>query len=314
MQLIRTNALRALTEAEVGSVPITDRWNEISALLTERCGSDVSQLFAEPSISRSNGVSESTARWYSDADGPAVSFSALDPAGRAAASAHLTSILARLEPLLRDPKTASLIGPCVQIPSMADVMVVGVRPVIVNWGYLPEAIASSQGQREAHFRTTLGQYLPGASVPAFNTGRAPVLGPVPPAPAVAPAFAVAPAVAAAATVVPPIVATEMRRDRSWVPVAIATAVALIVLLILLIPGVLMYPDRTGMAAGDIERIRQSNSDLQARIDELNRQLSQAVCTAQNPAGTPAAVPVKPPVDQAPAVAPDKPPSAPPDKK
>lgn len=288
MKLIRTNALRALVEAEVGAKPVTDRWSEITALVGERCGSDVAQLLAEPSISRSNGASESIARWYSDADGPAVSFSALDPAARGAVGAHLTSVLARLEPLLRDPQTASLIGPCVQIPSMADVMVVGGRPVIVNWGLLPEGVAASPSQREAHFRTTLGQYLPGVSVPAFNTGRSPLAGPAIPAPAPQPGLApVAPALAAAAV---PVVAGDVRRDRSWIPVAIATAVALVVLLVLLIPGVLVYPDQTGVAANDLDRIRQSNRDLEAHIEDLKRQLSQAVCTPASPAGLPASVP------------------------
>src|SRR5260221_6226852 len=118
--LMRTNALRSLVEAEAGSRPVTDKWSEIAAVVTQRCGSDVAALFAEPSISRSNGTSESIARWYSDADGPAVSLSALDADGRATAAAHLTSLLSRLDPVLRDPATSGLIGACVQSPSRAD--------------------------------------------------------------------------------------------------------------------------------------------------------------------------------------------------
>lgn len=284
--LIRTNALRALVEAEVGSVPVTDKWGEISTILGQRCGSDVAALFAEPSISRSNGTSESIARWYSDADGPAVSFSALDAAGRGTAAEHLTSLLSRLDPVLRDPATSNLIGPIVQIPSMADVMVVGGRPVIVNWGYLPEDIAASPARRESHFRTTLGQYLPGIAVPPFTVGRGPVVTPVTPmAAAAAPAAAaMAAAPAAAAVAAAPVVVTERSRYRPWVPIAIATAVALIALLVLLIPGVLIYPDQTTATADDIELRRQMNKTLEEHVERLRKQLAEAVCTPQNPGG------------------------------
>ncbi|MFI5001822.1 MAG: trypsin-like peptidase domain-containing protein [Reyranellales bacterium] len=288
--LIRTNALRALVEAEVGSTPITDKWGEISTVLGQRCGSDVAALFAEPSISRSNGTSESIARWYSDADGPAVSLAALDPAGRGTAAAHLTSLLSRLEPVLRDPAMSSLIGPCVQIPSMADVMVVAGRPVIVNWGFLPEDIAASPARRESHFRTTLGQYLPGISVPPFHAGRGSALTAAPVTPLMA---AAAPAAAAAgmaagsatATAAPAtVVVAETARYRPWLPIAIATVVALIALLILLIPGVLVYPDRSIGAADDIELRRQMNRSLEEQVARLKKQLAEAVCTSQNPGG------------------------------
>jgi S1-C subfamily serine protease len=285
--LIRTNALRGLVEAEVGSIPVTDKWGEISAILGQRCGSDVAALFAEPSISRSNGTSESIARWYSDADGPAVSLSALDADGRATAAAHLTSLLSRLEPVLRDPATGNLIGPVVQIPSMADVMVVGGRPVIVNWGFLPQDIAASPARRESHFRTTLGQYLPGSSVPPFNIGRAPAVAAATPmaaaaaAPVAAAAATAGPAVAAAA---PTPVVVERSRYKPWLPIAIATAVALIALLILLIPGVLIYPDQSIGAANDIELRKQMNRTLEEQVERLKKQLAEAVCTPQNPGG------------------------------
>ncbi len=284
--LIRTNALRALVEAEVGSTPVTDRWAEISALLNQRCGSDVAALFAEPSISRSNGASEAIARWYSDVDGPAVSFSALDTGARATAAAQLTSLLSRLEPVLRDPAGSALLGPCVQIPSMADVMIVAGRPVIVNWGFLPEDIAASAARRESHFRTTLGQFLPGISVPPFNLasrGAPPRAATVAPAATVAAGqAATAPPPAAPAGVAPAPVVVAEAPGRPWLPVAIATAVALIVLLLLLIPGVLIYPDRGVASERDIAIGRESNRALQEYVDRLKRQAAEAVCTAQTP--------------------------------
>ena len=273
--LIRTNALRGLVEAESGGSPVTDRWSELHGLLSQKYGADVANLFAEPSISRGNGAAESVARWHTDADGAAISYAALEPAGRTAASAQLTALLSRLEPSLRDPATAGLIGSALYIPSMADVMLVGGRPVIVNWGFLPSDIANSATRRDSHFRSTLGQFVPGIGAPEFDTGRL--------AAAAAPAAATAAAAAAPVAAAPVVVAAT---SRPWLGLAIANGIALLVLAILLLPGVLEYPGASA-SADDLDLRRQMNRSLEEQIDRLKRQLQQAaVCTPTNPAGTP----------------------------
>lgn len=289
--LIRTNALRSLVEAEVRATPVTEHWGDISSVLTQRCGADVAALFAEPSISRSNGASESIARWYSEAEGPAVSFSALDATSRGAASGQLTALLSRLEPVLRDPETADLVGPIVQIPSMADVMVVGGRPVIVNWGFLPDEVAASPQKREAHFRTTLGQFLPGSGAPSFVPSRSSAVpaattaaAMVPAAAAVTPAAATAAPAAAVSTAAPVAVAVAESRYRPWLPISIATGVALLALLVLLIPGVLVYPEQGASTAEEVELRKQMNRALEEHVEKLRKQLAESVCTLQNPAG------------------------------
>ncbi|MCX7361549.1 MAG: trypsin-like peptidase domain-containing protein [Alphaproteobacteria bacterium] len=298
--LIRTNALRSLVEAEVRATPVTEHWGDISSVLTQRCGADVAALFAEPSISRSNGASESIARWYSEAEGPAVSFSALDATSRGAAAGQLTSLLSRLEPVLRDPETADLVGPIVQIPSMADVMVVGGRPVIVNWGFLPDEIAATPQKREAHFRTTLGQFLPGVGVPSFVPSRSSAVpaattaaAMVPAAAAMTPATAAAAPVAAVPAATPVVVAAESRY-RPWLPISIATGVALLALLVLLIPGVLVYPEQGASTAEEVELRKQMNRALEEHVEKLRKQLAESVCTLQNPVGPGGTTPGGPP--------------------
>lgn len=289
--------MRSLVEAELGGVAVTDRWNDLTAVVGQRCGADMAQFFAEPSISRSNGASEAVARWYSESEGPAVSFAALDSASRTAAATQLASYLSRLEPLLRDPATSDLVGAGLHIPSMSDVMMVGGRPVLVNWGFLPEDVAAIPARRETHFRTTLGQFLPGVAVPAFaaagGTGaRA--------------AVATGPALAAAASSAAPTAALAetaviARRDRPWLPVAIATAVALICLVVLLIPGVLVYPDQGAPTAAEVATRREANRSLEEQIEKLRKQLAEAVCTPQNPAGLPSEPkPAAPPAGKVPA--------------
>jgi S1-C subfamily serine protease len=310
--MIRTNALRGLVEAAVDGIPVTDRWDEIRSILTERCQDDVAALFARPSITRSNGASESIARWHSDIEGTAVSLSAIDPAAQGAITTNLAALLSRLEPLLSDPATSRLIGSCLYIPSMADVMVVGGRPVIVNWGFLAEDKAAATNRREAHFRSTLGQFLPALAVPAFGgdgpeTAAAPQarLAAAPPVAAEAGAAASADEVPLSSGAVPPsdgrLHVVHVEEGRPWLPAAVATGVALVVLLVLLIPGILIYPD-SGMAAAPDRSVRdQINGSLEEYVDQLRRQLAEAKCTPSAPTGSaPKAVPGQTPAGRLPA--------------
>ncbi|MCF8479932.1 MAG: serine protease [Rhodospirillum sp.] len=69
---------------------------------------------------------------------------------------------------------------------------------------------------------------------------------------------------------------------SWLPVAIACAVAAVVLLILLIPGVLRYPDDTQGPAIDqalLDGRAEANRTLEERIARLRTLLSANVCVS-----------------------------------
>ncbi|NYZ12948.1 trypsin-like peptidase domain-containing protein [Azospirillum sp. RWY-5-1] len=92
-----------------------------------------------------------------------------------------------------------------------------------------------------------------------------------------------------ATGVPPVAGADGRLlvavepARPWLPAAVVTLVAVVVLLILVIPGVLRYPapaepppapDRTAVDAQ-----RQSNRALEDRIASLRRLLDAGVCVA-----------------------------------
>jgi S1-C subfamily serine protease len=275
--LVRTNSLRGLVEADVGATPITDRWPEISTLLSQRCGEDVAALFAEPVISRSNGAADAVARWYCPFDGPVVSLAALDDSARAATAESVAALLSRLAPLFDDPAARPLIGPCLHIASPADIHLVGDRPVITNWGFLPADVAASPARREAHFRQTLGQFLPGVAVPDFSVQAA-----SPPQPE--------PVVAAAAP--PAQIEYRYLEDRRWLPLAIATGVAALVLLILLFGNVLLYPSAASsvVSADELELRQQINSSLEEHVGQLRRQLATMTCTPRNPTGAPGALP------------------------
>ena len=73
-----------------------------------------------------------------------------------------------------------------------------------------------------------------------------------------------------------------RRRRPWLPVLIACAVAAIVLIVILIPGVLVYPDADAGAADDAELAqiqRESNAALEGRVARLRDLLAKDICYA-----------------------------------
>ena len=66
--------------------------------------------------------------------------------------------------------------------------------------------------------------------------------------------------------------------RPWLPVAIASAVALVILLLLLIPGILRYPDSAGSVISPEAR-DETNQALEDRIERLRSLLERDVCVA-----------------------------------
>lgn len=278
--LIGTNSLRGMAEATVDGFPITDRWKDLAALLAQRCGPDVASLFAEPVISRTAGGGDATARWYTDADGPVIGYMAVDDEGRREVGEAIKHLLVRMAPLLADPASSKLVGPCLHVSSMYDIKVVGDRPVIVNWGFLPEQVAVSAVAREAHFRAGLGQFWPEMVAPPFETALPVRLLAEP-----------SPAAVASAAVVPPAVTTVSETGvagRPWLPVAIATGVALVVLLVLLFGNVLRYPEPSTTLTADADVRREITGTLQEQVRQLRLQLETMTCSAANPTGQPLA--------------------------
>ena len=74
--------------------------------------------------------------------------------------------------------------------------------------------------------------------------------------------------------------------RPWLPVLIAVIVAVALLLFLLLPGVLIYPERQVAERPDLDRLialqRESNRALEDQIRTLEEALDRGVCTIQDP--------------------------------
>ncbi len=82
---------------------------------------------------------------------------------------------------------------------------------------------------------------------------------------------------------PPTATVVERQGRPWLPVLIATVVALLVLALILIPGVLLYPEEDTTAEDRARMLalqQESNNSLEERIAKLKALVEADVCVAE----------------------------------
>lgn len=296
---LRRVSLAGLTEARPREVAVLDTWDQVSDAARRLGLGDALHLFARPSATRDNGANPGEIVWYGSHAGAITPLRAVPATERDSVLAELTRGLMALDPLLKDARVGSLFSAWLNLPSLEDdVLIVGDQVVITNWGLLPQSVAGSLDQRRDHFTAGIGRLLPpGAAAPAFEpddarvavaaTSEAAFAGPETDATGapLRPAYTTDPRVAAA-----PLAQTVIVEHayRPWIPVAIATAIAAALLLILLIPGVLIYPslgDAAARAPLDPELVAQTRSTLEAKVRDLQGLLRDGVCTPAAPRGT-----------------------------
>jgi len=252
---------------EAGAKPVLERHAELRSLLVDRAGPEVAALFAEPLISRGNDAAPPTVSWYGDSDGEARPLSSLPAGERDRVETYLSDHLRPLRALADDPASADLALGALGVYGQDDVLVQNGRPVIVNWGLLPDGQGANATARPAHYAATLGKYLPLSGAPA--PAASPVGAPVPPT--------VAPVVA-------PVVKQRARISPiAWVPLLVLLLIAGGILAWLLMPGTRLFhaaatpPVITeGDALSAAKALNQSLRDRQATLETA---LEGAVCRA-----------------------------------
>ncbi|HJZ21469.1 MAG TPA: trypsin-like peptidase domain-containing protein, partial [Bradyrhizobium sp.] len=182
-----------------------------------------------------------------------------------------------------NPEIGRVLQSWLNISSIGDIISVGGDPVLINWGFLPKAIAADPSLQPAHFAQTLGRFAPSLGVPAAEPTAATAQA-IPPAAASIPRGAPAPAPE-------PIRPTSFQPalpppplppgpSRPWLAPLIASVIAAAVLLILMLPGVLVYPAASGRGERDAfeeQRLRASNDSLEAQLRTLQDTGRQRVC-------------------------------------
>src|SRR5208337_3515075 len=248
---VMSSDLTGRVALDVGGRRAISEYDGLVERIERLCGREAATLFAEPVLPRGGAEPATAISWYGPFEGRPMALDAIDAVAKKPTVDRLTQRLNALAPALADPELAPMLAAALAVASTNDVLAVGGEPLIVNWGVLPEDVAQQPARRLAHFSDTLGRYAP-ELVPLI--AQALGVGPPPPAAAPQPSF-------------PP----PRRRTTSaffapggfspsWRAPAGAVAIAGAVLLALLWPGVLRYPDFGDRAARDAfeaERLRKS---------------------------------------------------------
>ena len=285
------------------------------AEIERRCGPDVALTFAQPALAR--GAETDVVSWYAAAEGSPRRLADFDEVGRRPFAQVLRTRLTQLFPLLSDPTFGADLGAALNLRSYGDIYVVGKDPVLVNWGLLPKEVALTAHAREAHFRETLGQFLPSLPTPPFDardargfteavalyktTSTARDRHASVRQAAVAPQLANDPVVASSnsSPMLPAALAsgTGSQFRRPWLPPLIACLLAGAVFIFLQTPGTLTrfspVPSPT-QAEIDQQRdiIKKVNGSIEEQIDHLRKEGEALACRLrpeQSPTGEGVAV-------------------------
>jgi S1-C subfamily serine protease len=290
---LRRVPLTGLEEARPAGIPVLDSFDQVTEAAARLGLADALSVFARPSVMRDNGVNPGNVVWYGSSPGMITPLGSGDPQAREAATAEIARDIGTLQPLLHDPHVGPLFAAWLNVPSVDDdILLVNGQPVITNWGLLPAAVAAVPAARRAHFERGLGRLLPAAFAPppfVMEYGPAtaavksplPAGGPAPEAPVQSriPPDSVSPQPTPRITPkVVTIAAVSEPPARPWVPVAIATTIAALLLVILLVPGVLMYPlGQPAARVVDPSVIAQTRQTLERRLEALQTMLRQGTC-------------------------------------
>jgi S1-C subfamily serine protease len=310
---VRSSDMQGFAPALIDGKPAVNAYNRLIAHIAATAGPEAVTLFAEPQLPRGWSGGAGTISWYSSLQGRVVPLDALDHGTRSQFDQKVAARLRMLAPALADPALGPAVSTWLNIGGSGDILSVGGEPVLVNWGAAPSNVLTRE-QRAAHYAATLGQFAPQLPVPAgeavlpppvrpTQTSPAPGSGtgsgidprPRPPAQAAmsgSTAASAAPSAAlgtAQASPVSPAAAVTMqpavRTSRRWTAPWIATSIAAVVLLLLSLPGVLVYPapaiDTSARDTFEQQRLRASNESLEAQLRAIQAALDGNQCRPAN---------------------------------
>lgn len=297
---VTSRGLTGFTEARSKRGPVFDSYDQVIQAVEARCGAEVAALFAQPVATRDAAGKARSVSWYASRRGNIQTWRDLDLDAQAAARSQVAAAMQQIVRMLDDPEAGEDLRRWVNLPSLADSLhLVGGRAVLVNWGLLPDSAVSDLAERERLFRAGLGSIAPwaelpplledGPELPVRGAGRTGM-----------PAGSSVPTPAPAAVLNEP--APAVSRARTWMGPAIACLVAAIILIVLLIPGVLRYPE-AGLAVS-ADSTSEAAAVLRTRIADMQRALSSGICEPEALVGTVGSLSVPAASGAAPGYAPD----------
>jgi S1-C subfamily serine protease len=273
--LIASRSLEGFRLVEIDHVPLVKSFSRIYELIKHRCGPEIADLFAEPVISRENGATPTRIDWYTSVPGAPQPFSRLDVISSVDLRQRLQTRLAALRALTFEPHFGPLVAGMLNIASPEAVLSVGGEPVLVDWGLLPQTALTDDRSRRLHFTATLAQFAPAIPLPPLTREEWSERFEWEPNKTDISATAAAPS-----RVLPTRLAPGGTRSAYRAPVT-ACALAFAILLVLLIPGVLIYPgydfDRERPTVSVVnDALRERQTQLQAALEADCGELPQKI--------------------------------------
>jgi hypothetical protein len=170
--LIGTKELGESALARVGAKDSIDRYAELIDLVKTRCGPETAAIFAEPvrGLNRATGIA--TVTWFGAHEGTPLPFSQLDATALRSMADLLRQRLKSFATLFSDPTHGPTFASWLYVLSPSDILSIAGQPLIINWGMVPAAVATSEEGREANFRRTVEPYAPRIPLPPFTLDEA----------------------------------------------------------------------------------------------------------------------------------------------
>ncbi len=135
-------------------------YGRLTAFVRRHLGEDTASLFAEPVMSRRGGNRPSGVSWYAAHAGDPAALTEIHQSARDGPEQELREHLAALCDLLDDTEDGPVLRASLYITDLDDILVVGDRVLLTNWGLAPHSVVGDWRAQERLFARTLGRYAP----------------------------------------------------------------------------------------------------------------------------------------------------------
>ncbi|MHC5307923.1 trypsin-like peptidase domain-containing protein [Bartonella sp. LJL80] len=166
---LKSNSLEGLTQAIYDGRSVLEEFDKVEAAYRRYSHSNEPFLFAKPFISAARDGKGQVVSWYTDAHGPAIRFVDLDATTQNHLKEQITKQLHQLSVLFDDKDVGPIIQRWLNIADISrDLFFVANRPVLTNWGLLPDAVLHDKNVRLAHAAKGLSGLLGNIGLPPFQ--------------------------------------------------------------------------------------------------------------------------------------------------
>lgn len=140
---LRSNRVERVISLLCLGAPVHAQYRQIAEAIGAHCGPEAVSFLAEPVLSHGAGDAAKTMAWYSSHEGLVVDYIALDESAQGNARALLRRAFEKLQPAFADEIYGETIRKCFEVPSPEDILLVGGKLVLINWGFQREQVSAT---------------------------------------------------------------------------------------------------------------------------------------------------------------------------